>query len=61
MSIRRSIDFQQTREGLVKLYRLISFLECMILKVTEFEAVHLIKYDETYCKLCDGSQGAELG
>ncbi|CAK78516.1 unnamed protein product (macronuclear) [Paramecium tetraurelia] len=50
------LDVQTLEEAIVKLYKFISIMDSVIMKVTEYEAIHLIKFDELFSSLCPNYQ-----
>ncbi|CAD8177683.1 unnamed protein product [Paramecium octaurelia] len=50
------LDVRSLEEAVVKLYKFISIMDSIIMKITEYEAVHLIKFDELFGSLCPNYQ-----
>ncbi|CAD8082613.1 unnamed protein product [Paramecium primaurelia] len=50
------LDVRTLEEAVVKLYKFISIMDSMIMKITEYEVIHLIKFDEIFSSLCPNYQ-----
>ncbi|CAK63372.1 unnamed protein product (macronuclear) [Paramecium tetraurelia] len=50
------LDVRSLEDAVVKLYKFLSILDSVIMKITEYEAVHLIKFDELFSQLCPNYQ-----
>lgn len=42
------LNCKTAEESLCKLYRFVCAVDCIVQKVTEFEVLHIIKYDDIY-------------
>ena len=42
------IDYKYYSDALVKLYKLVILFELMLMKVTEYEVIHFLRFEETY-------------
>ncbi|CAD8095002.1 unnamed protein product [Paramecium sonneborni] len=50
------LDTRNLEEAIMKLYKFISIMDTLIMKITEYEAIHLIKFDELFSSLCPNYQ-----
>ncbi|CAD8100085.1 unnamed protein product [Paramecium sonneborni] len=50
------LDVRTLEEAVVKLYKFISIMDNLIMKITELEAIHMIKFDELFGSLCPNYQ-----
>lgn len=48
MYVHKSILYYYIRDAIIKLYKFIVIMDTMILKLTEYESIHLIKFDELF-------------
>ncbi|KAM3138885.1 hypothetical protein pb186bvf_009088 [Paramecium bursaria] len=50
------LNCKSPEESLCKLYRFVCAVDCIVQKVTEFELIHILKYDDIYTQTCQQQQ-----